>query len=52
MGKRTEPWWICRTCGKKIAKVKSRKFLKEIDKHRKVCYRSAACSIKQIEQGK
>lgn len=51
MGIRTEAWWVCGICNSKIAKVKSRKFRKAVDEHRKACIYNAACSIKQIKQG-
>lgn len=51
MARTTEPWWVCSTCGKPLARVK-----KAVDaairEHRLVCAPTAGVWIRQREQRK
>lgn len=52
MGIRTEPWWVCNVCSKKLCKTKQGKLYEVMREHRKVCSYIAGGQIKQIKQGK
>lgn len=50
MGGRTDPWWVCNTCNKKLCRTKKGLLHKVMTEHRKICSYYAGGQIKQIKQ--